>query len=77
MDSIAHTDTDTHKTERERETGLDPTARARLSMPMQVQTVLGRGGFHLWLLKNVTFPVSTALVVCADTQKARLLSLTN
>ncbi len=46
-------------------------------MPMQVQTDPGRGGFHRWLLKNVTFPVSTALVVCADTQKARLLSHTH
>lgn len=64
-----HTQTQKHTLQ----PGLDPPARARLSMPMQVQTVPGRGGFHRWLLKNVTFPVSTALVVCADTQKARLL----
>ncbi len=63
----------THKHKNTLQPGLDPPARARLSMPMQVQTVPGRGGFHRWLLKNVTFPVSTALVVCADTQKARLL----
>lgn len=69
MDSRSNTQTQKHTLQ----PGLDPPARARLSMPMQVQTVPGRGGFHRWLLKNVTFPVSTALVVCADTQKARLL----